>query len=591
MILAPGACLAYENETGDIEIESGYVYFDIDGDGVDDDIFTTAGNAVIYGIEFDIDGDFYRAFSADVTGDGKDEMVVASKERGSSSSLSYKVYSMDDGRADIIFERSGIYRGTLDVEGGALIERIPVYEEGDSNAQPSMTRRDRYIYNGGDFVLQDSKEHRPVSMQSSEGYSNPARSEIEAIIEDVASEKGIPAVILKAIAWTESGMRQFSGGSPLVSFDGVSYGIMQVTPGVHTSYDLNRLKYDIRYNIEAGAAILLEKWGYAFKSSPLIPTIGDGDPRVLENWYFAIWAYNGWSQSNNPNMIPYDHATWVQREAYQDKVLGYAYSQFGQSITPVDDNDLPESGLPDKYANFSTPRPSHSEKFAQYSAGDVIACTAVSGLVLRDDGWNKIGNVSNGYVMAVVKGPQLHGGYIRYNVQVIGDDEGVGWVAMNWAKEAKSGDVDGDGRNTMDDIELIRDRMGFEYDSCDINGSGIVDSQDVAAAFYMVRNYQDANFEKWQESEKTVSENKVWTVRFSDGVDRASAVGGGIYVTDKWGETLDADVEVVGGSSVRINPHSGGYDAGTYRLCIGENLKSSSGRNIGNGTYMEFTVK
>lgn len=591
LILALGAYSAYANETGDVEIESGYTYFDIDGDGVEEDILTDGGKAVINGMEFEIEGDFYRAFSADVTGDGKADMVVASKERGSSSSLSYKVYSMDCGSADIIFEKSGIYRGILEVEDGALIEKIPMYEEGSSNAQPSMTRCDRYIYDGGDFVLEDSREYRAVSMQVSEGYYNPARSEIEGIIDEVASEKGIPSVILKAIAWTESGMRQFSGGSPLVSFDGVSYGIMQVTPGVHTSYDLNRLKYDIRYNIEAGTSILLEKWGYAFKSSPVIPVVGDGDPRVLENWYFAIWAYNGWSQSNNPNMIPYEHATWVQKEAYQDKVLGYAYSQFGQAITPVDENDLPKIGLPDKCASFSTPRPSHSESFTQYSAGDVIACTAASGLVLRDDKWDKIGNVPNGCVMSVVKGPQLHGGYVRYNVQVIGDDEGLGWVAMNWAKAAKSADVDGDGTASFEDIELMSYRMGSEDDSCDINGSGMVDSQDVVAALYMVKNYQNANFEKWQEESAGVSRNKVWTVKFNADIDKQSVINHGICITDKWGEIVDADVEVSQGGLVKTNPPSGGYGAGTYRLCIGENVRSSGGNAVEKGMYMDFTVK
>ena len=591
LVLAWGSCSVYAQEIGEDEIESGYVYFDIDGDGLDEDIFTDGQTAVIGGMEFELEGDFYRAFSTDLTGDGKEEMVVASKERGSSSSISYKVYSIEEGMADLIFERSGLYRGKLDVVDGNLVEMTPVYEDGDYNAGPSLTRRDVYIYEEGGFALEESLEYRQVTVQSSEGYSNPTRSEIEGIIEDVGNEKGIPPVILKAIAYTESGLRQFDGGRPLVSFDGVSYGIMQVTPGVHTSYDLYRLKYDIRYNIEAGASILLSKWDYAFKTYPAIPTIGDGDPGILENWYFAIWAYNGWSQSNNPNMIPYEHATWTQRISYQDKVLGYAYSQFGQAITHVYENELPESGLPDKYTGFSTPRPYHDVDFERRLNGDVIVCTATSGLVLRNDSWDKIGNVPNGSAMVVVKGPQLHNGYLRYNVQVIGNGVGAGWVAMNWTKAAKSADVDGDGKVSMEDVEAIRGGAGLSGDTAlDINGNGIVDSYDVAAACYMAKDYQDDLFEKWQESVGFVSANKVWTVKFSADLDRQSALDNGIYVTDKWGGTVDADVEASGGS-VSISPPSGGYAAGEYRICIGENVRSSGGEAVKSGMYMDFEVR
>ncbi|MGH2442727.1 MAG: NBR1-Ig-like domain-containing protein [Chloroflexota bacterium] len=51
---------------------------------------------------------------------------------------------------------------------------------------------------------------------------------------------------------------------------------------------------DYRYNIAYGARILAAKW-------KAVPKIGNGDPAVLENWYYAIWAYNGWGWVNNPN--------------------------------------------------------------------------------------------------------------------------------------------------------------------------------------------------------------------------------------------------------------------------------------------------
>jgi hypothetical protein len=30
--------------------------------------------------------------------------------------------------------------------------------------------------------------------------------------------------------------------------------------------------------------------------------MGDGDPLKLEDWYYSLWAYNGFAKSNNPNL-------------------------------------------------------------------------------------------------------------------------------------------------------------------------------------------------------------------------------------------------------------------------------------------------
>jgi hypothetical protein len=114
----------------------------------------------------------------------------------------------------------------------------------------------------------------------------------------------IPAVLLKAIGWVESGWHQFTPqGTPLVSFD-FGYGIMQVTSGMAGAFgnvdgDLDpgvqsAIASSYRYNIDFGAGILATKWSTT-------PRIGDGNPSVLENWYYALWAYNGWGWVNNPN--------------------------------------------------------------------------------------------------------------------------------------------------------------------------------------------------------------------------------------------------------------------------------------------------
>lgn len=116
--------------------------------------------------------------------------------------------------------------------------------------------------------------------------------------------RSMPPTILKAVGWVESGWRQFdASGKPLVAPD-FGYGIMQITSGMPGAFGNLRgsiaptvqasVASDFTYNIAYGAQVLVDKW----RSTP---RIGNGDPSVLENWYFALWAYNGWGWVNNPN--------------------------------------------------------------------------------------------------------------------------------------------------------------------------------------------------------------------------------------------------------------------------------------------------
>ncbi len=118
------------------------------------------------------------------------------------------------------------------------------------------------------------------------------------------SVHSIPPTLLKAVGWVESGWRQFdNAGRPLVAPD-FGYGIMQITSGMPGAFGNVRgsiapasqssVASDYVYNIAYGAQMLVDKWNST-------PRIGNGDPSVIENWYFALWAYNGWGWVNNPN--------------------------------------------------------------------------------------------------------------------------------------------------------------------------------------------------------------------------------------------------------------------------------------------------
>jgi S-layer homology domain/Transglycosylase SLT domain len=140
-------------------------------------------------------------------------------------------------------------------------------------------------------------------------------AEIKQRLHEAADRYGIPGEILKAMAYVETGMKQFDeNGNPIVTSDG-GIGIMQVTLTDEEmrarNIDKEKLLYDTAYNIDIGAQILKEKWNWA---GTRIPKINDQNPDIIENWYFAVMAYNGLSKRNDPN-LPHDQKT------YQDRVF------------------------------------------------------------------------------------------------------------------------------------------------------------------------------------------------------------------------------------------------------------------------------
>lgn len=85
------------------------------------------------------------------------------------------------------------------------------------------------------------------------------------------------------------------------------YGIGQVTDGMHvgdTMYSARgqaKIAVDYQENIVAGLQILESTWNQLYSDGIIA---NNGDPRYLENWYFAAWAYNSGIQptgSLNPN--------------------------------------------------------------------------------------------------------------------------------------------------------------------------------------------------------------------------------------------------------------------------------------------------
>lgn len=113
-----------------------------------------------------------------------------------------------------------------------------------------------------------------------------------------------PCILLYAIGYTEStGWKQFiadygQDGYTVISGD-CGYGIMQITSGMGggAGFDPSRVASEPAYNIGTGTRLLIEKWNIVQNY------IGNNNPAVVEDWYYAVWAYNEGSVGsyNNPN--------------------------------------------------------------------------------------------------------------------------------------------------------------------------------------------------------------------------------------------------------------------------------------------------
>ncbi|MBT2694448.1 cell wall-binding repeat-containing protein [Bacillus sp. ISL-55] len=155
------------------------------------------------------------------------------------------------------------------------------------------------------------------SVEGAVSYQNPPVPVINKYLTDAALKFDVPPEIVKAIAMEESGWQQFKDGQPYISeVDGRGIGIMQITD--QGDFDQEKLKTDIKYNIEIGVKILDQK--FRAVNSNKLPTVNDNDRHILESWYFAVLAYNGQVQKNSPIYKP---GGQTNTAAYQEKVYTY----------------------------------------------------------------------------------------------------------------------------------------------------------------------------------------------------------------------------------------------------------------------------
>lgn len=150
-----------------------------------------------------------------------------------------------------------------------------------------------------------------TSAAANAATGNPDFQTINKYLTEAAIKHNIPPEVVKAVANQESGWRQFTDkGQPFISSDG-GIGIMQITNPKHP--EQNKLKTDIKYNIEEGVKILSANY-----NRKDLPKIKGADRNVIENWYFPVMAYNGTKPVNSPL---YQGTVKRNLSAYQEKVF------------------------------------------------------------------------------------------------------------------------------------------------------------------------------------------------------------------------------------------------------------------------------
>ncbi|MBM7681901.1 hypothetical protein JOD43_002073 [Pullulanibacillus pueri] len=276
------------------------------------------------------------------TAGNSEYVLVEEREDGSGAYLNFRLFQISDTSIKEIFHSDKLYpKASVSVEGDTIKVTYPVYGNNQPRSEPTAIQADEYqldqdklSYITTESAVDPAKPAR--LMRAKAFYQNPSWNEISDYLTQKAIEHNIPPEIVKAIAWQESGWRQFTtSGDPVIGFDGRGLGMMQITlsqsvldsqPGLE-----NQLKYDWKANVDYGLNILDEKWGYGGKAN-LTPTINDNDKKNIVNWYFAIMAYNGFSKVNDPNLSPYT--------PYQDLIYAHMKNYGLLDVPEVAKSDL-----------------------------------------------------------------------------------------------------------------------------------------------------------------------------------------------------------------------------------------------------------
>lgn len=269
--------------------------------------------------------------------------IITYRYDGSSNALYFDVLHFDGENTANIYTSDVYEHGSIDVQKDELILNYPEYESGDISTEPAEMVTQTFQI-GGDEVIESKKDVESIDYPENENSVNsneynPPYAETNKVLTEEALKANVAPEIVKAIAYQETGWQQYwedipesvkacetdpekgtigyDGTQVKLGYDCIGIGIMQISnhmdmeEGKEKEEYIEKLKTDMRFNIQEGIRILKDKWDY--HKNNLIPTVNDNDPMVVENWYFAILAYNGLLPRNNPLDNAYT--------AYQEEVF------------------------------------------------------------------------------------------------------------------------------------------------------------------------------------------------------------------------------------------------------------------------------
>jgi len=335
---------------------------------------------------------------------------------------------------------------------------------------------------------------------------NPSREELEALITEVAIERGIPPVILMSIARVETVFKHYEEDGTVARGSSGSIGLMQIHNNFG-QYDENLLINDIKYNINAGADTLLNKWEAGISEYGYLPSVGDMDPNILENWYFALWGYNSYVERNNPNALD----QYGEKYTYQDLIYYVASNEYGQEITPIDPDYLPESGTPSKTLNVPTPEDCHEADLFFCREGDKVKVSSGGKLNLRKSPNGKItGELTDDEIYTVIGEAVFDEGYYWYNLADEDGDE-LGWAARNWLIYYEGLDSETSGQTTSGEAIDLEDGVEPERVWKEVR---FKDIDDYWGKDYIIELYQD-DIIKGMTEEEFDPENTVTREQFA----------------------------------------------------------------------------
>ena len=458
---------------------------DLDNDGVMDikiEVAKETGIIVKFGDK--AYEDLFQCAISDFNGDGRKEALLIYLDKNKDEAQ-FQLLGMEKGRALSFSSWKKPLKGNyldvsyilnLDINKNGLMEIMPIFKDKESDlinrwyilevhqnkikevlgeglqgyniGQIRITDDGRImkkpiIYNEKGEALSYTKtyftiENNIYSFKSMEGpfkYYSISEEETEMLFKKISAEEGVPYEIIRSIANTESRRKQFVWGEPVISYDG-GIGIMQVTPindHVKIQYtgetieqdNIERLKTDTEFNIRTGAKILYDKWLLSF--SGILPKISDMNPDILENWYFAVMAYNGYSMQNLPSS---DYIKVYQEKVF-DQIEGFNKGYF--DVEKLAAHGFDSDGLPARGKVYGLGEQLSIKQSTGYElkSGD-DAEVVIEGSKLRMapniSSDNVIGKLSIGKKLQIIEDGGVSSGYRWYRVRLL-DKDMEGYVA------------------------------------------------------------------------------------------------------------------------------------------------------------------